>query len=83
MSKTQKIRKKENKNKSSKYLELIINQILLMQYSWTLDPVEAIISTIIWKDSLKILKVKKYNGNFFRVLINRISNLFICLIFYI
>ena len=64
MSKTQKIGKKENKNKSSKYLELIINQILLMQYSWTLDPVEAIISTIIWKDSLKILKVKKYNGNF-------------------
>ena len=78
MSKTQKIGKKENKNKSSKYLELIINQILLIQYSWTLDPFEAIISTIIWKDSSK-----KYNGNFFRVLINRISNLFICLIFYI
>ena len=55
MSKTQKIGKKENKNKSSKYLELIINKILLMRYSWTINYVEAIISTIIWKDSLKIL----------------------------
>ena len=55
MSKIQKIGKKENKNKSSKHLDLIIKQILLMWYSWTLNPAEAIIAIIEWNDSLTIL----------------------------
>ena len=55
MSKTQKIRKKEKANKSSKYLELIIKEIFLILYSRTLKPIVAIKSTIKWNDSSKIL----------------------------